>query len=188
MCYVLITSADITDYSIRALLEVIATKMATNDECIDDYMKKTLLYHSMDHEELAKMVKSTMQDLEETQLLHRTNDTDFQATLLGEAIVASSLTPEDGIFIYRELRKALQAFVMDGEMHVLYSFTPVQAGQTNINWQIFRKEMDGFDESNLRAMEFVGLKPSIVNKMQVLSPQTSPEHPNNSIAGLMVVS
>ncbi|KAL2064983.1 hypothetical protein VTL71DRAFT_4123 [Oculimacula yallundae] len=149
----------------RALLEVIATKLATNDESIEDYMKKTLLYHSMDYDELAKMVKSTMQDLEESNLLQRTRDCDFKATLLGEAIVASSLTPEDGLFIHRELRKALQAFVMDGEMHVLYSFTPVQAAQSNINWQIFRKEMDGFDESNLRAMEFIGLKPSVVNKM-----------------------
>ncbi|KAH9219076.1 hypothetical protein DL95DRAFT_434033 [Leptodontidium sp. 2 PMI_412] len=149
----------------RALLEVIATKLASNDESIDDYMKKTLLYHSINHDELAKMVKSTMSDLQENQLLYRTNDSEFRATLLGEAIVASSLTPEDGLFIHRELRKALQAFVMDGEMHVLYSFTPVQAAQININWQIFRKEMDGFDESNLRAMDFVGLKPSIINKM-----------------------
>ncbi|KAK0119000.1 hypothetical protein ONS96_012073 [Cadophora gregata f. sp. sojae] len=149
----------------RALLEVIATKLASDDESIDDYMKKTLLYHSMDHEELAKMVESTMQDLEGDQLVQRTNESGFKATLLGEAIVASSLTPEDGLFIHRELRKALQAFVMDGEMHVLYSFTPVQAAVTNINWRIFRKEMDGFDESNLRAMDFVGLKPSIINKM-----------------------
>ncbi|CZT03482.1 hypothetical protein WAI453_012309 [Rhynchosporium graminicola] len=149
----------------RALLEVIVTKLATNDESIDDYMKKTLLYYSVDHDELAKMVKSTIQDLEESNLLQRVHDSEFKATLLGEAIVASSLTPEDGLFIYRELRKALQAFVMDGEMHVLYSFTPVQAAQSNINWQIFRKEMDGFDESNMRAMEFVGLKPSIINKM-----------------------
>lgn len=154
-----------TDYSNRALLEVIATKLATSDESIDDYMKKTLLYYSIEKDELAKMVKSTMQDLEESGLLHRINDTDFKATLLGEAIVASSLTPEDGLFIHRELRKALQAFVMDGEMHVLYSFTPVQTAQITINWQIFRKEMDGFDGSNLRAMDFVGLKPSIINKM-----------------------
>lgn len=181
------TFSGIIDCSIRALLEVIATKLATSDESIDDYMKKTLLYHSMDHEELVKMVKSTMQDLEETQLLHRTNDADFEATLLGEAIVASSLTPEDGLFIHRELRKALQAFVMDGEMHVLYSFTPVQAAQTNINWQIFRKEMDGFDESNLRAMEFVGLKPSIVNKMQAPSLQATLGTSNNLFAGPMAV-
>ncbi|CAL3962327.1 unnamed protein product [Diplocarpon coronariae] len=148
----------------RALLEVIATKMAEDDESVDDYMRKTLLYHSMDHGELASMVKSTIQDLEDSQLLLRKGSI-YRATLLGQAIVASSLTPDDGIFVHKELRKALQAFVMDGEMHVLYTFTPVQSSQININWQKFRQEVEGFDESNMRAMDFVGLKPNIINKM-----------------------
>ncbi|KAK6587192.1 hypothetical protein PZA11_000482 [Diplocarpon coronariae] len=154
--------------SFRALLEVIATKMAEDDESVDDYMRKTLLYHSMDHGELASMVKSTIQDLEDSQLLLRKGSI-YRATLLGQAIVASSLTPDDGIFVHKELRKALQAFVMDGEMHVLYTFTPVQSSQININWQKFRQEVEGFDESNMRAMDFVGLKPNIINKMQASS-------------------
>ena len=151
--------------SLRAVLEVIATKLAGSEESLDDYMKKTLLYHSIDHDELATMMQSTVQDLEDTQLITRHNRSEFTATLLGQAIVSSSLTPEDGLFVHRELRKALSAFVMDGEMHVLYSFTPVQAAQTNINWQVFRKEVDGLDESNLRVLDFVGLKPFIINKM-----------------------
>ncbi|KAJ5032664.1 uncharacterized protein L3040_009259 [Drepanopeziza brunnea f. sp. 'multigermtubi'] len=148
----------------RALLEIIATNMATSDESVDDYMRKTLLYHSIDHKELATLVETTIKELEEDQLLHRT-DSGYEASLLGQAIVSSSLTPEDGLFVHKELQKALQAFVMDGEMHVLYSFTPVQSAQTSINWQKFRKEMEFFDESNMRALEFVGLKPSIINKM-----------------------
>ena len=89
----------------------------------------------------------------------------MQATLLGQAIVASSLTPEDGLFVHRELRKALQAFVMDGEMHVLYLFTPVQAAQGSIDWQKFLKEVEKLDESNHRALAFVGLKMSELNRM-----------------------
>ncbi|EKD19301.1 DEAD/DEAH box helicase [Drepanopeziza brunnea f. sp. 'multigermtubi' MB_m1] len=150
----------------RALLEIIATNMATSDESVDDYMRKTLLYHSIDHKELATLVETTIKELEEDQLLHRT-DSGYEASLLGQAIVSSSLTPEDGLFVHKELQKALQAFVMDGEMHVLYSFTPVQSAQTSINWQKFRKEMEFFDESNMRALEFVGLKPSIINKMRL---------------------
>jgi DNA polymerase theta len=124
------------------------------------------LYHSIDHKELATLVETTIKELEEDQLLRRT-DSGYEASLLGQAIVSSSLTPEDGIFVHKELQKALRAFVMDGEMHVLYSFTPVQSAQTSINWQKFRKEMEVFDESNMRALEFVGLKPSIINKMRV---------------------
>jgi replicative superfamily II helicase len=156
---------EVADTSGRALLEVVATKLATSNDSIDDYIKRTLLCHSIDQNELAEMVLSTMQDLVETGLVQESNGSEFTTTLLGQAIVASSLTPEDGLFVHRELRKALQAFVMDGEMHVLYLFTPVQAAHGNINWQVFRKEVESLDESNLRVLDFVGLKPVIINKM-----------------------
>lgn len=149
----------------RALLEVIATKLATSNDSIDDYIRKTLLYYSIDYCELAEMVISTLQELKEDDLISQSNETEYAATLLGQAVVASSLTPEDGLFVHTELRKALQAFVMEGEMHVLYSFTPVQATNGNINWQTFRKEVDRLDGSNLRVLDFVGLKPLIINKM-----------------------
>jgi replicative superfamily II helicase len=148
----------------RALLEAIATKLATSIDSVDYYIKKTLLYQLIDYQELAGMVESTLKELEDTNLITR-EDWDLQATPLGVAIVASSLTPEDGVFIHKELKRALEAFVMDGEMHALYAFTPVHATQGSINWKIFRSEMEVFDDSNIRAMRLVGLKPSLINKM-----------------------
>ncbi|KUJ22243.1 P-loop containing nucleoside triphosphate hydrolase protein [Mollisia scopiformis] len=149
----------------RALLEIIATKLATSEESTDHYIKNTLLYHTIDHDELTSMVKETVEELETSELITKGSDTEYSATLLGQAIVASSLTPEDGLFVHRELRKALQAFVMNGEMHVLYLFTPMQAAQTNINWQIFSNEVERLDESNLRVLKFVGLKPLNIIKL-----------------------
>ncbi|THV49571.1 hypothetical protein BGAL_0188g00050 [Botrytis galanthina] len=149
----------------RALLEVITTKLATSSESIDDYVKKTLLCHTIDQEELKSMVEKTLKDLLENKLVEQTKTYSYEATRLGQAVVASSLAPEDGLFVHKELRRSLEAFVLDGEMHVLYTFTPVQTMQGNINWQIFRKEVDMLDESNLRVLGFVGLKPSFINKM-----------------------
>ncbi|TGO27917.1 hypothetical protein BPAE_0035g00610 [Botrytis paeoniae] len=149
----------------RALLEVITTKLATSSESIDNYVKKTLLCHTIDQEELKSMVEITLKDLLESKLVEQTKSYSYEATRLGQAVVASSLAPEDGLFVHKELRRSLEAFVLDGEMHVLYTFTPVQTMQGNINWQIFRKEVDMLDESNLRVLGFVGLKPSLINKM-----------------------
>lgn len=84
----------------------------------------------MDHAELATMVESTVVELETSELINRGPGTECSATLLRQAIVASSLAPEDGLYVHRELRRALQAFVMDGDMHILYLFTPVQGAQT----------------------------------------------------------
>ncbi|RDW85015.1 putative DNA-directed dna polymerase protein [Coleophoma cylindrospora] len=149
----------------RALLEVIATRLATSAGSVDDYIKKTLLYHSIHGDELSDMVKSTLKELSADGLITNDCGSEFEATTLGLAVTASSLGPEDGLFVNRELKKALRAFVMDGDLHVLYTFTPVQVTQSKVDWQVFRKEMDHLDESSLRVMSFVGVKPSLVNKM-----------------------
>ncbi|EPQ64153.1 Bgt-3071 [Blumeria graminis f. sp. tritici] len=150
----------------RALLEVVGIKLATSKGAIDEFIKNTLLYHTMSSSDLSDMIESCLQELSSDGLVKKTeNEDEYKPTLLGGAVVASSLTPEDGIFVYCELKKANQAFVMDGEMHVLYLFTPIHSSQQNINWQNFRKEIEKFDESNLRVLNFVGLKPVFINKM-----------------------
>lgn len=138
--------------------------MSRSRESVDLYVQNTLLYHSSDSDTLRYLVNTTIAKLVEKNLITINDANEFDPTLLGQAIVASSLTPEDGIFVYRELRKALEAFVMDGDMHVLYNFTPVHV-QNDVNWQIFQNEMENLDESGLRAMTFVGIRPTMINKL-----------------------
>jgi DNA polymerase theta len=81
-------------------------------------------------------------------------------------VVASAFTPEDGLFVHDELKRALQAFVMDGDMHIFYLFTPLQVAETTkIDWPIFRDQLDALDESGLRALQLVGVQPGFVNSM-----------------------
>lgn len=135
-------------------------------------MKKTLLYHSADPDSILAHVEDSLSELESMKLIIRDDFSSYRTTKLGEAIVISSLDPEDGIFIHEELSRALQAFVMDGDMHVLYTFTPVNDLVSSINWRVFWTEMEQFDESALRVLMFLGLKPTVVNKMYVILPST----------------
>lgn len=91
----------------------------------------------------------------------------YTATQLGKAIVASAIDPDDGVFIHKELSRALRAFVMDGDMHILYTFTPVQESGVQVNWQVFRNEMEGLDESGMRVLSFLGLKPTTILRLYV---------------------
>lgn len=160
----------------RALLEVITVRLATHMAAIREYVQKTLLYHTMDRALLDKMVSSTLEELIESGLVTVDNFDSYEATLLSQATVASYLTPEDGIFLHGELRRALRAFVMDGEMHIFYTFTPLYSSQTDINWPVFRREMESLDESGLRVLEFVGVNPGFVNRMYSIpnSPSSIP--------------
>ena len=152
-------------------MEVIATRLATSREGIDEYIKQTLLYHSIssaDRPALLSLTEESLASLASDSLISEDTNGSYEATRLGHAIVASCLTHEDGIFVYEEIERALQAFVMDGEMHIFYMFTPIQAtgtGVIDINWRVFRNEMDSLDDSGVRVSACVGVKGSFVNNM-----------------------
>lgn len=98
-------------------------------------------------------------------LLVEDDSGNLAATQLGKAIVASAIDPDDGIFVHREVGKSLKALVMDGEMHILYLFTPVQDFGVKVNWQVFRKEMELLDESGLRVLGFLGIQPTVILRL-----------------------
>lgn len=125
-----------------------------------------MLAYSAEPDSIQENVEASIADLQRMEFITVDEYDSFDATLLGRAIVASSLDPEDGIFIHNELKKALQAFVMDSDMHVLYMFTPVHnLGGVMVNWKAFWNEMQQLDESGLRVMLFLGLKPTVVDNM-----------------------
>ena len=112
------------------------------------------------------LVQSTIDFLISASLIILDDNNNYEVTRLGSAIVASSLTPEDGIFVHDEIQRALKAFVMDGEMHIFYMFTPVQtSGLGEVNWRIFAKEMDELDESGIRVLSYVGINRTAVVKL-----------------------
>ncbi|KAK0618145.1 P-loop containing nucleoside triphosphate hydrolase protein [Bombardia bombarda] len=150
----------------RALLEIIAIRLATSREALDDYVSKTMLAYSAEPGSIQEHVEASIAELQEMNFITADHFSNFQATQLGRAIVESSLDPDHGIFIHDELSRALKAFVLDGDMHVLYNFTPVSdLGGISINWRVFWNEMEKLDDSGLRVMNFLGLKPVMVNKM-----------------------
>jgi DNA polymerase theta len=40
----------------------------------------------------------------------------LQATVLGKAVVASSLSTDEGLFVHRELQRSMRAFILDDEL------------------------------------------------------------------------
>ena len=111
------------------------------------------------------MLEASVTEIEQLEFITRDEHGNYVATQLGRAIVASAIDPDDGVFIYKELSRALAAFVMDGDMHILYTFTPVQDSGVPVNWQIFRNEMEGLDESGMRVLNFLGIKPTVVLRL-----------------------
>ena len=149
----------------RALLEVVATRLATHPGGIQEYVERTLLYRTQNAGAVAATVSAALQDLELESFIRRTEEDCYEATALGQATVASGFSPEDGRFIYAELRRAMQAFVLDTELHIFYTFSPVSSlDATRIDWPSFRQAVESLDESDLRVLSFCGVNPAFINR------------------------
>ena len=150
-----------------AVLEVISVRLATSYDSIRFYFAKSLLALTQDIARVDQDLKASLKDLEGLELIASDDLGNYAPTQLGSAIVASAIDPDDGIFVHRELVKALKAFVMDGELHILYVFTPVQDLGVTVNWQVFRNELQLLDDSGLRVLRFLSIKPTAILKLCV---------------------
>ena len=151
------------------MLEIISIRLARSRESIMEYFCKSLLYSTQSSNYIQHSIETSLDELQDMNLIVGDSLSEFTPTQLGKAIVGSAIDPDDGIFVHKELAKALRAFVMDGEMHILYVFTPVQDFGITVNWQVFRNEMEALDESGLRVLHFLGIKPTSILRLYVAS-------------------
>ena len=124
----------------RALLEVIASGVATSQMEVVTYVKCTLLYAEMNTDDdvssvATNLISSTteyllanefialrsLQPNQEKPTSPRADSVgEYYATQLGAATVASALAPEEALVVFSELRKAQKNFVLESELHIIY--------------------------------------------------------------------
>lgn len=66
-------------------------------------------------------IQSCIQFLEENEFIRlQENGNVYVATPLGQACLASSLPPDEGLSLFRELQRARRCFVLDSDLHIIY--------------------------------------------------------------------
>ncbi|BFZ62187.1 hypothetical protein YB2330_003269 [Saitoella coloradoensis] len=156
----------------RALLEVIATNLASTESAVMTYAQSTLLYSTEPGETgMKKLVDESLDYLLENKLIVKEDpdgytavEKSYVATDVGLAVVASAMTPEDGLFVHAELSRGMRTIVLDDDLHLIYHVTPVYA-QCEVDWRILRNAIEGLSESGNRIMSSVGVSPALVHKM-----------------------
>ena len=172
----------------RAILEVISTRMISTYEGLQEYAQNSLLWHTAsNHKLVLDMLDAAIIYLIKDKLIEVTEFDSYAPTALGNAIVASGLTPEDGLFVHADLRQALSSFVMDSEIHLFYLFTPIPhqnssfAMTSEISWPTFRNLLEALDEPSLRALRLIGINPALVNRLANDGLENLPERTENEL-------
>ena len=83
----------------------------------------------------------------------------LQASQLGLACLASSLSPDEGLTVFKELQKARQCFVLENELHIIYQVVPIYAGTNiNIDWTNYLTLWESLSDDMKRVGQLVGVE------------------------------
>lgn len=153
---------------------MIGTCNSSTQKSLKRFIENTLLYHTHPSpEDLVSKVESSVVSLTEKSLIIPDKFVDangenkfYSITPLGKAIVASSLSLDEGLFLHFELERTLRSFNLDGELHIIYCFTPIfLTTQVDVKWDIFRDQIGEISGNDEKIMRHIGVEPALVNRM-----------------------
>jgi DNA polymerase theta len=127
----------------RAILEIIASGIASENDDLIRYLSCTLLnvlydsivvptknadyfpkdFKGLIDQSILWLIKSDF--ITKVKLPQDEAKEIFKATPLGNAVLASSMSPDEGLIIFKELQKAMQCFVLENELQIVYQITPI---------------------------------------------------------------
>lgn len=188
----------------RALLEIIASGVATTRNELESFIQCTLFhsehqfeikyFHNIldeykaqslakskrkmvpaeddaDDAEDSDFVGKCMRFLERYEFIRlqfdeHQKEIKFVSTRLGYACLASSMPPSDGFFLFTELQKARQNFVIETELHAVYLVTPFSVCYQlqELDWLFYLDMWEKLSNSMKRVGELVGVKESFFVK------------------------
>ncbi|CAH1967457.1 unnamed protein product [Acanthoscelides obtectus] len=153
----------------RAVLEVIASGVASSPEDIELFARCTLLsVMNESDEDLENPVEEAVTFLRENEFIRLQKVEDgtekFAATSLGKACLSSSVAPDEGLALFTELEKARQCFVLETELHLIYLVTPYSACYSwgNIDWMFYLELWQRLPRSMKKVGELVGVRESFL--------------------------
>ncbi|XP_053947271.1 DNA polymerase theta isoform X1 [Anastrepha ludens] len=162
----------------RALLEVISSGVATSKEDIDNFIKCTLLWAEKQLSEQGKdksesddglFITDAIDFLIEYEFVRlqvdsETNRENFLATRLGQACLAASMPPTDGLLLFAELQKSRRCFVLESELHAVYLVTPYSVCYQlqDLDWLLFLDMWEKLTPAMKMVGELIGVKESFL--------------------------
>lgn len=143
----------------RALLEVIAARVAQSERDLLDYTRNTLFHCEINNsnQSTAALQQALSRLSADDMITVREDDQHWHATHLGQAVFASALSPDEGLQVYRELEKAMRRYVLRGDLYSVYHVTPTYFS-IEPDWPIFMRLYCAMDDVQRDTAEVIGIQ------------------------------
>lgn len=147
----------------RAILEVIASGVASTPDDVSLFAKCTLLAVERETDgNLSNPIEEAVDFLLNCEFIRlQKNDETLKyiATSLGKACLSSSMAPDEGLALFTELEKARRCLVLDTDLHLIYLVTPYSACHqwTNLDWMMYLDMWEKLPSNMKHVGELVGI-------------------------------
>ncbi|KAK3098715.1 hypothetical protein FSP39_022356 [Pinctada imbricata] len=160
----------------RAILEIVVSGVASVPEDVAMYASCTMLAASLtkDTGQTDTLINACIEFLRENEFvsLQKVRESDgseverFCPTQLGSAVLASALSPDEGLTVFAELEKARQCFVLENELHIIYLVTPIYGMDLGgeMDWYQFYYQWEKLTIGQRRVAELVGVSEGFITK------------------------
>ncbi|CAL1266804.1 unnamed protein product [Larinioides sclopetarius] len=161
----------------RALIEVIASGVASSQKEVQQYISCTLLYASIaaENEKFGNNVESSIEKcieyLVDNDIIFKneepakdSSEITYKPTRLGLAILASGFSPDDALRVLKELQLARRCFVLENDLHILYEVTPPYLSDQmgSLNWMHFLTLWEQLPDEYKRVGDLVGVQENFI--------------------------
>lgn len=160
----------------RAILEVVVSGVAKTPQEINAYASSTMLAASMQQDASDRslndqIIKKCAEFLKDNEFIFLKGNyeespkrLEFVPTQLGVAVLASALSPDEGLLVFKELQKARKCFVLENELHILYLVTPIYMVISQIDWWEYLCIWEKLPADMKRVSDLVGVSESFLSK------------------------
>ncbi|CAG0883209.1 unnamed protein product [Darwinula stevensoni] len=160
----------------RAILEVIVSGAATTPADVQRYASCTLLVAQLtknySSSSKAPPIASCIQFLEDNEFIRfqelrgtengQLSASRYVATPLGQAVLAASLSPDEGLQLMEELQRAMKNLVLENELHLLYQVQVTPFSVSNqwptMDWLNYLTVWEALPAQVKRVGELVGVE------------------------------
>lgn len=151
----------------KALLEVIANNSARTRSQIDQYLNSSFWFSSSTQAEKDSYMSSITEVLTYLSLRGFTEEIRrgvYKPTRLGNAVLASGLSPEEALDLVQDLTRAREGFCLVNDLHIIYQVTPndLSRQQDVRDWMHYFEMWNSLNEICQYVGRRVGIDESVI--------------------------
>lgn len=149
----------------KAVLEVIANGTVKTRLQLNKYLTSSFwLSESGLEKSFINAITATLLFLKTERFIEELKPGQFQATRLGRAIIASGLSPDDGLELQRDLMRAREGFILQNDLHIIYQVTPNDIARAIDlkDWQHYSKVWNDLDDICQNVGKRVGVDENLI--------------------------